>query len=863
MAVPGRHGGVRVRPALTAIGLLLFPSLASAQTQAADVQHTFEPFVVTGKRPSAADTSGADGIRTYDESEVEASGAFTLQEFIDTLPRGSGGEQLILVDGVPMELSALTPAMVGAIEVSYSGAMPQYGAYSRGRIINIRLKQEYDGREVRVEAGGSVRGDAWRREGTLNGGVIRGPWRLTWSVDYSSQDALTADARDFSREQDRRAQGGRDFRTPWGGVAVVQAVAGNLVGVLDASGQPVSVALVPENASGPLSPAQFIPGAGPSASGQRFFNTSPYLYLASPSEALGGRLALNRAFGKLQLGLSLNYRVNHSRREGPPPVSAASAATVVPAAFNPFGQDVMVGLVHTGFGPVVQESDNTNARAVLTANWMGQNGWRINGSLMHTRTWAENDTFDFDETAFTAALAAANPAMRFNPFVGANSAANAALYPTLGLRRTQERANGSTNFYGMTHGPIAKGWRAGPARLSLNVSANWRDDERTSRNLRGVANGVTGNYDANYGFSGYLVAPLLKERPWFHRLEPFLNAGYSRSHGGSDNRRGGTGVFWAPSRAWSIRASTGRSLSTPGELGYEDPVAVLMTLMDPRRTPAVAENVQVSARRTTTTQSSRGEDFQVAVTFEPPFKPGLSLNMEYAEQSSSSATGSPFNAQDVIDNEALLAGRVVRDAPTAADLALGQPGRILTVDTTAAAVAKNKQGMLVFGFEYQPGSVAAKPPGPRPVVPGLPGPPPANQRGRFVFNLNAEVPLVTRYEVAQGQAFVSREAGQANQPEWSATGRVRWSNRRWNMGLQVRHNAVSRQGTIPAYTSAGIDVGYRVERAVWGKFGKNLRLRLTAQHLGGNVPPYADTLLGYRGGSAAGTLVAVSANTPW
>ena len=91
--------------------------------------------VVTGKRPTAAETEGPDGIRTYDESEIESSGAFTLQEFFETLPRGSDDEQLILVDGVPTELSALTPAMVASIEVSYSGAMPQHGAYARGRAL--------------------------------------------------------------------------------------------------------------------------------------------------------------------------------------------------------------------------------------------------------------------------------------------------------------------------------------------------------------------------------------------------------------------------------------------------------------------------------------------------------------------------------------------------------------------------------------------------------------------------------------------------------------------------------------------------------------------------------------------------------
>jgi hypothetical protein len=69
--------------------------------------------------------------------------------------------------------------------------------------------------------------------------------------------------------------------------------------------------------------------------------------------------------------------------------------------------------------------------------------------------------------------------------------------------------------------------------------------------------------------------------------------------------------------------------------------------------------------------------------------------------------------------------------------------------------------------------------------------------------------------------------------------------------------------TIPAVTNIGADVGYRFEKDFWGKFGKDLRLRLSLQNIAGNEPPYADVILGYRGGSAVGTTVSFAANTPW
>jgi hypothetical protein len=139
----------------------------------------------------------------------------------------------------------------------------------------------------------------------------------------------------------------------------------------------------------------------------------------------------------------------------------------------------------------------------------------------------------------------------------------------------------------------------------------------------------------------------------------------------------------------------------------------------------------------------------------------------------------------------------------------------------------------------------------------------ARNPNRFTLNIDGEYPLAARYEVAEGQNFISRDSGPANRPEWTARGNLRWNNRRWSASLNVRHNAISRLGTIPAVTSVGADVGYRFENPFWGKFGRNVRLRLGVQNIGNDTPPYADTILGYRGGSAIGTTVNFAVNAPW
>ncbi len=830
---------VRVLPLI-----FLCPLLTAAQPEI-QTSLALDRFVVTAKRPTGADAATQDAISTYDSAEIEESGAFSVQEFLGNLPRGNGGQQLVLIDGVPtyLDISTLSPAMIAAIEVSYSGSMPAYGAYSKGGpVINIRLKQNYTGRELSLEAGASAHADAWRREAMVSGGLFRGPWRMFYSVRYSSQDALMADERSFSREQDRRAQGGKDYRLPWGSPAVVQAVSGNLPGLLDASGNPVSVALVLEASGGSLLPGDFLAASGPAASGQRTFNTSPYLYLSSPSESLAGSFRVTRALGpKLTLNAGTSYRVSRSDRFGPPPVSAAATDTLVPAAFNPFGRDVLVGLVHTGFGPVRQESESDNVRFNLSASWMGQT-WRSNLMLSHVRSSSSRDNRDLDPAAFSAALAATDPAKRFNPFVGAaGSAANTALYETLAIHRTEDSANHSSQLNLRAYGPVSEGWGAGPVQVTLGANAGWRENERSFRNLRGVADDDTLNRDSDYSVDGSVELPLAKERPRLYRMEGRLSGAYSANDAGGSSRRQGVSLMWAPVRAWLFRAGYGENRSTPGEQNDDDVQSALETLIDPRRTPAAAENVQVVSRRTVSTRASRGEDLEFTVSFEPAGREGLRFSLNYNRDRRTQATGSPFNAQDVIDNEGLFTGRVVRDAATAADLALGQPGRILAVDTTAAAVAGQERSELDFDVEFRTKERPA---------------------GRFQFNVGVEHLLTARYEVADGQQFVSREEGPANLPDWNGRVRVQWNRQQWNASAQVRYTGASGQGTIPAYASVNLNAGYRFAKPVWGKFGKDLSLRAGVQHLGGNRPPYADTLLGYRGGSALGTMFSLSARLP-
>jgi hypothetical protein len=235
-------------------------------------------------------------------------------------------------------------------------------------------------------------------------------------------------------------------------------------------------------------------------------------------------------------------------------------------------------------------------------------------------------------------------------------------------------------------------------------------------------------------------------------------------------------------------------------------------------------------------------------------------------------------------------------------LALGQPGRILAVDTTPSAVASQEQRQLDLGMEFQfpsrpdsgrgsgrgggggegrgggggaqadtrgsgrgggngAGNVAGGRQGTQ--IPGRN----ANRdlvrvNDRVTVSIDLEYPFESRYEVAAGQGFVSREDGPANPPDWSLQTQVRWQHRQWNYFVDFRHTAASRLRTIPAYSTTSLNVNYRFAQPIWHNLGKGLQLGVRLQNLGLDTPPYADTILGYRGGSAVGTTVAMLAQLP-
>ncbi len=832
------------------LGLLVGLTFGQAQSVTDSSAVQMEAFTVAGTKISATEVEGPQGLDTYDPAFIEGSGAFSVNEFIGSLPETEEGTTtLVLIDGRPTYLDpgSLPIGMIAGIEVSRDGSMPQYGEYHNGRIINIRLKPDY----TRVEVGAKYEG-AWAGGGSgrtvrLAGATNRDKLRAIYSVEFTQDQALRATDRDFSQNQDHRYLGGRDLRLAWGQTAVVVARDGTLDGVTDAEGNSVRTALVPTSWTGDaLTAADFLPPdplVGDQPDGQRRFDTAAYRWLASPSEKRTANLGVTyNASDTLRLAVNASHQDSRGESLGPPPVTPASARTIVPAAYNPFSQDVAIGMVHEAFGPT--RRNQTSVRDQIGFNVSGElpGDWKWSSSTGFRRNTSERWGDELDPAKFATALAHSDPAQRFNPFLGPNdAAANLLLKPVLFSPRISDNTSEKWEAELEVEG-TAFTLPGGPAELDLE--ANFDGDRRERRFTRtlGAPTEDETFTQTSREWSTSLRLPWVGKangRTGLRRMETHLNGEYQTSSDDSDELEWELGWVWAPFRSLMFRARLKQEVQTPPREGFAgSDILIGDILIDPLRDRETLDGVRVFTRETVVATDEKEQQFSFGAVYEPPAIPGLEVRVSYRERAESGVFEDDFDAQDILTNEVAFAERVQRTAPTASDLAAGRPGRVLAIDLTPGSTGEAERREMEFEVSYRP--------------PEMPS-------GRWRVSAEVDRTLSTRYEILPGLPYVFEGTGSYRRPRWRSDVRVMWSRDDWNASARLNYSsALSADSgafnSIGALTTLNLNVGRRWKLSGGRNEGpgRDLKMVIGIDNLFDRDPPWADTISGYRGGSPLG-----------
>lgn len=358
--------------------------------------------------------------------------------------RRFGGEDTPDVDAVPAE-------GVQSIEILKNGASAIFGSDAIAGVVNIKLKDRFDGVEAFASYGNTTDGDAsYKRIGALFGTQTE-RFDFVGSLAFEERNGMTKDDRTLTASRDYRAYGGTDRRST--------AVTTPNMLVVNGASLTVDTTRVPVGQTG-TSLADYKPRTQNDAVSTNEEGTFP------PQKGFSGHWSANYDLLDDRLVLFTDgYFMSRDQTF----VALDSPVVVVTAPannpYNPFGTAVtaVYKFGPNEFGPITEYFDTTNLRG--TVGLKGKlNGFTYEaGYSRYEKTVKEHYVNDISLAAAQAAVNRTD-ATAFNPF--GHYANNAAQLAGLSPTSNYEIKNEVATTYATITGPVFS-LPAGQVRFAL------------------------------------------------------------------------------------------------------------------------------------------------------------------------------------------------------------------------------------------------------------------------------------------------------------------------------------------------------------------------------------------------------------
>src|SRR5437762_413360 len=202
-----------------------------------------ERIIVTGSNIPTAEEVGPNPVDTYNRANINKSGEFTTEQFLQSLPiananiipvsnnengsntavgaatialRGFDARAtLILLDGrrvavyptgnnpglvnvMFVDLNSIPQAAIESIEILKDGASTTYGADAVAGVVKRKMRHNYDGAEARVQYGNTLDKDSGELDSSLIFGVGKGDTNITGVLNYYHRNSIANRDRGFS-----------------------------------------------------------------------------------------------------------------------------------------------------------------------------------------------------------------------------------------------------------------------------------------------------------------------------------------------------------------------------------------------------------------------------------------------------------------------------------------------------------------------------------------------------------------------------------------------------------------------------------------------------------------------------------------
>lgn len=619
-----------------------------------------EEIIVTGTNIRGVSPVGSQLI-TLDRADIDRTGLSSVQDVLATLPQMSGAgpnadtssvdgvlnnfgfgssinlrglgsdKTLTLVngrrvapggtDGGFVDVSLIPVTAVERIEILADGASALYGSDAIGGVVNIILKEQFDGAETSIRYGSVTDGEL---DEVQFGQVFGGNWRdgnALFVYEFSDQEWLLARDRDFAASSDLTPFGGDNFNDQFGNP-----------GTIVAAGQTFAIPSGQDGTS--LLPSQLVPGT--SNDGNRKEGTTIF-----PSQRH------HSIFGLVSHDISPTVSVfadgRFTKREFETLFRNESDTLTIPDS-NPFFVDPVGGLTEVDvrynfihdLGPQTVEGDVTHYGGSLGSYIDLRRNWQleISGSISIGETSSFNDN-RVNSPALDTAILDTDPATAFNPFGDGSNTSPSTIDSFRGFVNTNIESE-TWSLRAKADGTLAT-LPSGEIKAAIGVE--YFEDTLSTRATRFTSTpepiaDTPSDLGRDVGaiFAEFLV-PIVapgSEKNGVHRLE-FSAAGRLTDYSDfGDTVDPKFGVLWSPFEGFDVRATYGTSFRAPllPELDDSDFIGFALPLADPASPTGFSTSILLFGGNADL-KPEEATTFTAGLDFRPSLIEGLQLSMTF------------------------------------------------------------------------------------------------------------------------------------------------------------------------------------------------------------------------------------------
>ena len=565
--------------------------------------------------------------------------------------RGLGvGATLVLVDGHRQPLSGLTGDFVDVstipwsaverIEVLPDGASALYGSDAVAGVVNIIMRDDFQGAETRARYGTAVDGRGELLVAQLLGTHWSGGHAML-AYQFSDATPLAAADRPYAANADKTPYGGGNYDSYYS----------NPGNILDpATLQPVYG--IPTGQDGKsLTTAQLAPKINlenPFASAQIFPEATAHAVYAAGAQDVGRRARLFAQARFTQRDTLASNLPNTQLLAVPPS--------------NPFYVNPFAGVPYTleaysfgrDLGPTKFESRTQVYTGALGATFQLPGAWQATLTESYGRQTLLDHEYNLPDTAaLAAALADPNPATAFDPF-GDGSYTSPATLAAIRRDYRLRSASGIESTGVVADGPLLE-LPAGEAKLAVGFE---RREESLDHDVQDPADPSARTIPQSYARTvtsiySQLVLPLAGRSGTAAAapaLELSLSGRYEHYSDFGNTFNPMADLRWMPLRVLKLRASWGRSFRAPTLDDLHDTsqdLAGSALLPDPK-SPSGRSLVLVQQGSNPDLKQETARTWTAGFDIAPPYLAGSTLSLtyysiDYDDRIAQPAAGDPFD----------------------------------------------------------------------------------------------------------------------------------------------------------------------------------------------------------------------------